>query len=65
MSYENRKSVYDKLVALGDQHYHRLSDKLKAEFGDPKAHKPKAKAKPKLEEPKKELPVKEKPKDGS
>jgi|TARA_Y100000034_G_scaffold29397_1_gene35398 hypothetical protein len=57
MSLENRKRVYDNLVALGDDHYHRLSEPLKKEFGDPRAKpeppKPK-KAAPKKEEPKKE-----------
>jgi len=37
MSLKNRKSVYDKLVALGDQHYHRISDALKKEFGTPES----------------------------
>jgi len=33
MSKENRKRVYDKLVEL--KHWHRISEPLKKEFGDP------------------------------
>ena len=35
MSKENRKRMYDKLVAA--ERYEHISDRLKAEFGDPTA----------------------------
>ena len=57
MSKKNRKKVYDDLVSAGEQAYHRLSESLKAEFGDPKAakaEKPKAAAPLKKPEPKKQ-----------
>lgn len=51
MSKENRKAIYDILVAAGD--LSKLSDPLKAEFGDPSKSVELSPPPPKKELPKK------------
>jgi len=52
MSKQNRKLTYDKLCAKGE--FHKLSEPLKAEFGNPMMKKEEPKSEPKPA-PKKEM----------